>query len=70
MSSCATDPQHQSQTVTYDYDRRGEVAAGGHAGAGNPFRFEGFYFDSGVKTYDTHARHYRPDVGRFLSRDQ
>ena len=35
----------------------------------NPFRFQGFYYDSGVKTYDMHARQYRPDVGRFLSRD-
>ena len=36
----------------------------------NPFRFEGFYYDSGVKTYDMHARHYRPDIGRFLSEDR
>lgn len=35
-----------------------------------PFRFEGFYYDSGVKTYDMHARHYRPESRRFLSRDQ
>lgn len=36
----------------------------------NPFRYEGFYYDSGVKTYDMHARAYRPEMGRFLSRDQ
>lgn len=35
----------------------------------NPFRFQGFYYDSGVKTYDMHARHYRPQTQRFLSRD-
>ncbi|HEX8051734.1 MAG TPA: LamG-like jellyroll fold domain-containing protein [Thermoleophilaceae bacterium] len=36
----------------------------------NPFRFQGFYFDSGVKTYDMQARDYRPDIGRFLSEDR
>ena len=35
----------------------------------NLFRFEGFYFDSGVGSYDMHARQYQPDLGRFLSRD-
>ncbi len=36
----------------------------------NPFRYEGFYLDSGVKTYDMQARQYRPDTGRFLSQDR
>jgi RHS repeat-associated protein len=36
----------------------------------NPFRYEGFYYDSGVKTYDMQARNYRPDIGRFLSQDR
>jgi RHS repeat-associated protein len=36
----------------------------------NPFRFEGHYYDSGVKLYDMGARSYRPDVGRFLSQDR
>ncbi len=36
----------------------------------NPMRFEGFYYDSGVKTYDMQARQYRPDAGRFLSQDR
>lgn len=35
----------------------------------NPFRFQGFYEDSGVKTYDMQARAYRPDIGRFLTQD-
>ncbi len=35
-----------------------------------PFRFEGFYYDSGVKTYDMQARAYRPDIGRFLTTDR
>ena len=36
----------------------------------NPFRFQGFYYDSGVKDYDMQARHYRPAVGRFTSQDR
>ncbi|HEX8648748.1 MAG TPA: RHS repeat-associated core domain-containing protein, partial [Thermoleophilaceae bacterium] len=36
----------------------------------NPFRFQGQYYDSGVKTYDMHARQYAPDVGRFQSADR
>jgi RHS repeat-associated protein len=36
----------------------------------NPFRFEGFYYDAGVKAYDMQAREYRPDLGHFLSQDR
>ncbi len=36
----------------------------------NPLRFEGFYYDAGLKTYDMRARVYRPDVGRFLTQDR
>ena len=36
----------------------------------NPFRFQGFYYDSGVKTYDMQARAYRPKLGRFLTPDR
>lgn len=36
----------------------------------NPFRFEGFYYDSGVETYDMRARAYQPGMGRFLSQDR
>jgi RHS repeat-associated protein len=35
----------------------------------NPFRFQGFYYDAAIKTYDMQARDYRPDVGRFLQQD-
>lgn len=35
----------------------------------NPFRFEGFHYDSGSKTYDMYARHYQPGIKRFLSQD-
>jgi RHS repeat-associated protein len=64
----------------YLYDPYGESENGengltdapplGQEGRENPFRFEGFYYDSGVKTYDMHARHYQPQVGRFLSQDR
>ena len=36
----------------------------------NPFRFESFYYDSGVKQYDMRARNYRPEIGRFTSQDR
>lgn len=42
----------------------------GEAASENPFRFEGFYYDSGVESYDMLARQYRPDAGRFLSQDR
>jgi RHS repeat-associated protein len=66
---------------TYLYDPYGESENVGtatekndpglsDAAKDNPFRFEGFYYDSGVKTYDMQARNYRPDIGRFLSQDR
>ncbi|MCP9491792.1 MAG: hypothetical protein MSC31_18245, partial [Solirubrobacteraceae bacterium MAG38_C4-C5] len=72
------------ETERYDYDPYGELDrkppvgdAADDPDAGlsqdakdNPFRFQGFYYDSGVKTYDMHARHYRPDTARFLQSDQ
>jgi RHS repeat-associated protein len=56
----------------YEYDPYGDIAnePTGADAKDNPFRFQGFYYDSGVKSYDMHARHYRPDVGRFLSQDR
>lgn len=36
----------------------------------NPFRFQGFYYDSAVGVYDMQARAYQPSVGRFLSEDR
>jgi RHS repeat-associated protein len=36
----------------------------------NKYRFEGFYYDSGVETYDMLARPYRPDTGQFLVADR
>jgi RHS repeat-associated protein len=58
----------------YVYDPYGELDATeeslSSAAQNNPFRYEGFYYESGVKTYDMQARHYRPDVGRFLTQDR
>ncbi len=67
----------------YHYDPYGQVmdpdpgnstadveAELGDAAAENPFRYEGFYYDSGIQSYDMQAREYRPDVGRFLSQDR
>jgi RHS repeat-associated protein len=56
----------------YDYDPYGELDAEptDDEAEANPFRFEGFYYDSGVKSYDMHARAYRPEHGRFLNQDR
>ncbi|WP_196809152.1 DNRLRE domain-containing protein [Conexibacter woesei] len=65
----------------YTYDPFGELdtsgtgsgetpdSAGSADARANPFRFEGFYYDAAIKTYDMQARDYRPDVGRFLQQD-
>ncbi len=36
----------------------------------NPVRFQGFTYDSSADLYDMQARHYRPEVARFLTRDR
>jgi RHS repeat-associated protein len=48
-------------------DPEAELSARAQA---NPFRFEGFYYDSAVRTYDMQARAYRPETARFLSEDR
>ena len=71
----------RGETPNYQYDPYGELEddngngnteddVGGEEARENPFRFEGFYYDSGIKTYDMQARPYRPDVGRFLTKDR
>ena len=58
---------------TYEYDPYGELENEGQLqseATQNPFRFEAFYYDSGVKTYDMLARSYLPEIGRFLSQDR
>ncbi|MCW2986565.1 MAG: repeat protein, partial [Conexibacter sp.] len=59
----------------YVYDPYGDLDVDANAGmsgdaATNPLRFNGFDYDSAVKTYDMQARDYRPSVGRFLQSDR
>ncbi len=58
----------------YQYDPYGKVENEAKLpegpGKDNPFRFESFYYDSGVKQYDMRARQYRPQIGRFLTQDR
>jgi RHS repeat-associated protein len=61
------------KVARYEYDPYGELENAGDLNPDaedNPFRFEGFYYDAGVKTYDMLARPYRPDIGRFLTQDR
>jgi RHS repeat-associated protein len=66
-----------SRQDRYVYDPYGDLqpqVAGDPApsqdATNNPLRFNGFDYDSAVKTYDMQARDYRPDVGRFLQTDR
>ena len=65
----------------YAYDPHGELDPAGDTtddpetnlgpeAKDNPFRYEGFYYDSGVKTYDMGARQYDSYRGQFLSQDR
>lgn len=58
----------------YEYTPYGEMRGGaepaGAAARENPIRFEGFYYDAGIRTYDMQARPYRPELGRFLTEDR
>lgn len=62
------DPYGESENVGLPTERDDPGLT--DAAKDNPFRFQGFYFDSGVKTYDMQARSYRPEIGRFLSQDR
>jgi RHS repeat-associated protein len=72
-------------SAKYKYDPFGNLECGGNGDCesqlgsvdgdskalkDNPFRYEGFYYDAGIKTYDMQARDYRPDARRFLSEDR
>jgi RHS repeat-associated protein len=61
------------KSTRYEYDPYGELENASSLedeAEENPFRFEGFYYDSAVKTYDMLARSYRPDIARFLTVDR
>lgn len=62
-----------ANSSAYDLDPFGETrneAQLGTTARNNPFRFQGFYYDSGIQAYDMQARPYRPDIGRFLTADR
>jgi RHS repeat-associated protein len=56
----ANDPSRGTETP--------EQALGTDAQTNN-LRFEGFYYDSGIKTYDELSRNYRPDTPQFTTED-
>lgn len=57
-------------TDLYQYDEFG-VPSGSSGNTPNPFRYLGSFgvYDNGDGTLFARARHYHPDLGRFLSRD-
>jgi RHS repeat-associated protein len=61
-----------NETYAYDPYGRQETTEGSLTpeARGNPFRFEGFWYDGEVETYDMRARPYRPDIASFLSPDR
>ena len=63
-----------NQVVTYTYDAWGNpVSIGGtqasSAGAANPFRYRGYYYDAESGLYYLQSRYYDPVVGRFINLD-
>ncbi len=63
--------------VKYVYDTWGNhaiVDADGNdvtegIGILNPFRYRGYYYDTGTGLYYLQTRYYDPEVGRFISQD-
>jgi RHS repeat-associated protein len=57
----------------YQYDPFGtpqNTTSLSQAAQGNPFRFQGFYYDPTAGGYNELAREYRPDIQRFLTQDR
>ena len=70
-----TDPADTTcRSDAYSYDPygqlEGEESKLAPEAKENPFRFEGFYYDANISTYDMQARPYRPDIGRFATADR
>lgn len=68
-----TEVNSQGRSERIDYDPYGETRNEAQLSAvarANPLRFEGFYYDAALKSYDMRARAYRPDIGRFLTQDR
>ena len=58
--------------VKYTYNAWGEAMVSGtdiSLGVINPYRYRGYYYDSGSGLYFLQTRYYDPQVGRFLSMD-
>jgi RHS repeat-associated protein len=66
----ATADGGSAQYETNPYGEELNSSTLGEPAQSNPFRFQGFYYDAGLKTYDMQARVYRPATGRFLSADR
>ena len=61
-----------NSVVKYTYNAWGEVMISGtdiSLGVINPYRYRGYYYDSGSGLYFLQTRYYDPQVGRFLSMD-
>jgi RHS repeat-associated protein len=66
-------PPPGCKSDSYRYEPYGSVEGSENdlsdAAKDNPFRFQGFHYDSSVGVYDMHARPYEPQTGRFLTAD-
>ena len=61
-----------ASVVKYTYNAWGEAMVSGtniSLGVINPYRYRGYYYDSGIGLYFLQTRYYDPQVGRFLSMD-
>jgi RHS repeat-associated protein len=72
--NAVTNPNFGKEVVTYTYDAWGNVlsttdTSGYNAGAVNPFRYKGYWYDAGTGLYYLNARYYNPKWGRFISED-
>ncbi len=66
--------------VSYEYDAYGNILNPTETGTvtigdgtllwhANPFRYGGYYYDEETWMYYLNARYYKPQVGRFITRD-
>jgi RHS repeat-associated protein len=63
-----------SNRAIYDYDPYGVQEINENSlnndAQENPFRYDGFEYDTSIATYDMQARPYRPDIARFTTADR
>lgn len=61
---------NKSKDVEYSYNAWGEVTSiGGTLAHINPFRYNGYYYDSDIKIYYCKSRYYVPSWKRWLNAD-